>query len=174
MSKEEWQGIYRRAWDAYYDMDHLETLMRRLARQLAHAVGDQRGHLQQLAPALVHGLPAALVALAVAGGEVLAAVELLDEHAEAAEPDRGRALAGGSQVHLEVVGGVEARRQVDELLRVGPDLAADVQALQAMLLGELGAGGQQQAHRGRVERHLAAEEVVRIQQVAVARGAKRE
>lgn len=29
MSKEEWQGIYRKAWDAYYDMDHLETLMRR-------------------------------------------------------------------------------------------------------------------------------------------------
>jgi hypothetical protein len=29
MSKDEWQGIYRRAWDAYYDMDHLETLMRR-------------------------------------------------------------------------------------------------------------------------------------------------
>ena len=29
MSEEEWQGIYRRAWDAYYDMDHLETLMRR-------------------------------------------------------------------------------------------------------------------------------------------------
>ena len=29
MSKEEWQGIYRQAWDAYYDMDHLETLMRR-------------------------------------------------------------------------------------------------------------------------------------------------
>ena len=29
MSKEEWQGINRKAWDAYYDMDHLETLMRR-------------------------------------------------------------------------------------------------------------------------------------------------
>lgn len=29
MSKEEWQGVYRRAWDAYYDMDHLGTLMRR-------------------------------------------------------------------------------------------------------------------------------------------------
>ncbi len=29
MSKEEWQGINRQAWDAYYDMDHLETLMRR-------------------------------------------------------------------------------------------------------------------------------------------------
>jgi len=29
MSKDEWQGIYRRAWDTYYDMDHLETLMRR-------------------------------------------------------------------------------------------------------------------------------------------------
>ena len=29
MSKDEWQGIYRRAWDAYYDMAHLETLMRR-------------------------------------------------------------------------------------------------------------------------------------------------
>jgi hypothetical protein len=29
MSKEQWQGIYRKAWDVYYDMDHLETLMRR-------------------------------------------------------------------------------------------------------------------------------------------------
>jgi len=29
MSKEQWEGIYRKAWDAYYDMDHLETLMRR-------------------------------------------------------------------------------------------------------------------------------------------------
>ena len=29
MSKEEWQGIYRRAWDIYYSPDHVETLMRR-------------------------------------------------------------------------------------------------------------------------------------------------
>jgi hypothetical protein len=29
MSKEEWQGIFRKAWDAYYSLDHLETLMRR-------------------------------------------------------------------------------------------------------------------------------------------------
>jgi len=29
MSKEEWQGIYRRAWDMYYSFDHVETLMRR-------------------------------------------------------------------------------------------------------------------------------------------------
>jgi hypothetical protein len=29
MSKDEWQEVYRRAWDAYYSMDHLETLMRR-------------------------------------------------------------------------------------------------------------------------------------------------
>ncbi|MEA3274319.1 MAG: radical SAM protein [Pseudomonadota bacterium] len=29
MSKEEWHNIYRKAWDAYYSMDHLETLMRR-------------------------------------------------------------------------------------------------------------------------------------------------
>ena len=29
MSKDEWLGIYRQAWDAYYDMGHLETLMRR-------------------------------------------------------------------------------------------------------------------------------------------------
>ncbi len=29
MSKEEWQGIYRRAWDIYYSFDHIETLMRR-------------------------------------------------------------------------------------------------------------------------------------------------
>jgi hypothetical protein len=31
MSREEWQGLYRRAWDAYYSMAHLETLMRRAA-----------------------------------------------------------------------------------------------------------------------------------------------
>ncbi|MGB5834080.1 MAG: radical SAM protein [Thiohalocapsa sp.] len=31
MSKEEWQGIYREAWDRYYSMEHLETLMRRAA-----------------------------------------------------------------------------------------------------------------------------------------------
>ena len=29
MSKDEWQDIYRKAWDAYYSMDHMETLMRR-------------------------------------------------------------------------------------------------------------------------------------------------
>ena len=29
MTKAEWQGIYRQAWDAYYSMEHLETLMRR-------------------------------------------------------------------------------------------------------------------------------------------------
>ena len=30
MSKEEWQGIYRRAWDLYYSRDHVKTLMRRM------------------------------------------------------------------------------------------------------------------------------------------------
>ncbi|MFQ5881154.1 MAG: B12-binding domain-containing radical SAM protein [Candidatus Methylomirabilales bacterium] len=29
MSKEEWQGIYYRAWDMYYTFDHIEILMRR-------------------------------------------------------------------------------------------------------------------------------------------------
>jgi hypothetical protein len=29
MSAAQWQEIYRKAWDAYYDMDHLATLMRR-------------------------------------------------------------------------------------------------------------------------------------------------
>ena len=29
MSKQEWQAIYRRAWDLYYSPDHVETLMRR-------------------------------------------------------------------------------------------------------------------------------------------------
>jgi len=29
MSKEEWQGVYRKAWDVYYSPEHLETLMRR-------------------------------------------------------------------------------------------------------------------------------------------------
>ncbi len=29
MSKEEWQGIYNRAWDAFYTPDHMETVMRR-------------------------------------------------------------------------------------------------------------------------------------------------
>lgn len=31
MTKDAWQGIYRQAWDAYYSMEHLETLMRRAA-----------------------------------------------------------------------------------------------------------------------------------------------
>lgn len=31
MSAQEWQGVYRRAWDSYYSMEHLETLMRRAA-----------------------------------------------------------------------------------------------------------------------------------------------
>ena len=30
MSKDEWQGIYRRAWDLYYSRDHVKTLMRRM------------------------------------------------------------------------------------------------------------------------------------------------
>ncbi len=29
MTADEWRGAYRRAWDAYYSMDHIETLMRR-------------------------------------------------------------------------------------------------------------------------------------------------
>lgn len=31
MTKEQWQGIYREAWDLYYSDEHLETLMRRAA-----------------------------------------------------------------------------------------------------------------------------------------------
>ncbi len=31
MSKEQWQDIYFRAWDLYYSIDHVETLMRRFA-----------------------------------------------------------------------------------------------------------------------------------------------
>jgi hypothetical protein len=31
MTKDEWLGAYRDAWDSYYSMDHLETLMRRAA-----------------------------------------------------------------------------------------------------------------------------------------------
>ncbi|WP_082674147.1 radical SAM protein [Thiohalocapsa sp. ML1] len=31
MSKEQWLGAYRAAWDSYYSMQHLETLMRRAA-----------------------------------------------------------------------------------------------------------------------------------------------
>ena len=30
MSKEEWQGIYNKAWELYYSEEHLETLMRRM------------------------------------------------------------------------------------------------------------------------------------------------
>ncbi len=30
MSKEEWQGIYNKAWDLYYSDDHVKTLMRRM------------------------------------------------------------------------------------------------------------------------------------------------
>jgi hypothetical protein len=31
MTKAQWQGIYRAAWDSYYSLEHLETLMRRAA-----------------------------------------------------------------------------------------------------------------------------------------------
>lgn len=31
MTKAEWQGVYRQAWDAYYSVEHLERLMRRAA-----------------------------------------------------------------------------------------------------------------------------------------------
>ncbi|MCP5007806.1 MAG: radical SAM protein [Planctomycetes bacterium] len=31
MSKEEWEGIYRRAWDIYYSPEHIERLLRRAA-----------------------------------------------------------------------------------------------------------------------------------------------
>ena len=83
--------------------------------------------------------------------------------------------AGRPQVHLDAVGGVDARRQVDELLRVGPDLAADVQAAQAVLQGQLGARLQHAPPRsaplnGTVE----VEQVLGIEQVAVARRAQRE
>lgn len=30
MTKDEWQGIYNKAWDLYYSDDHLETLMKRM------------------------------------------------------------------------------------------------------------------------------------------------
>ena len=30
MSKDEWQGIYNKAWDLYYSDEHLETLMKRI------------------------------------------------------------------------------------------------------------------------------------------------
>jgi hypothetical protein len=39
MSKEEWEGIYRAAWDAYYTRDHLFTILRRSA---AKGVGLSR------------------------------------------------------------------------------------------------------------------------------------
>jgi len=29
MSREEWQDIYRKAWDAYYSLEHVETIIRR-------------------------------------------------------------------------------------------------------------------------------------------------
>jgi tRNA A37 methylthiotransferase MiaB len=29
MSREEWQGIYQKAWDAYYTLEHVETVIRR-------------------------------------------------------------------------------------------------------------------------------------------------
>jgi len=29
MSREQWQQVYSQAWDSYYSMEHLETLMRR-------------------------------------------------------------------------------------------------------------------------------------------------
>jgi hypothetical protein len=44
MSKAEWQGIYRRAWDAYYSMEHLERLMRR-----ATAVGRNPKRIMEIA-----------------------------------------------------------------------------------------------------------------------------
>ncbi len=31
MSKEEWQNTYRKAWEQYYTLDHMETIMRRAA-----------------------------------------------------------------------------------------------------------------------------------------------
>lgn len=31
MSKEEWEGIYRKAWDIYYSPEHIKTLLRRAA-----------------------------------------------------------------------------------------------------------------------------------------------
>ncbi|WP_295447041.1 radical SAM protein [uncultured Thiodictyon sp.] len=31
MSKAQWQGVFRAAWDSYYSLEHLETLMRRAA-----------------------------------------------------------------------------------------------------------------------------------------------
>ena len=55
MSKEEWAGVYRQAWDAYYTPEHVETVIRRAAdwgfdtnkikwMMLSfHADGDDRG-----------------------------------------------------------------------------------------------------------------------------------
>jgi hypothetical protein len=39
MSKEEWEGIYRAAWDAYYTPEHLFTILR---RAVAKGVGVSR------------------------------------------------------------------------------------------------------------------------------------
>lgn len=44
MSKAQWQGIYRRAWDAYYSMEHLERLMLR-----AMAVGRNPKRIMEIA-----------------------------------------------------------------------------------------------------------------------------
>ncbi|MCK7578601.1 MAG: radical SAM protein [Chromatiales bacterium] len=44
MSAEEWQAVYRQAWEAYYSMAHLETLMRR-----ATTVGRNPQRIMQIA-----------------------------------------------------------------------------------------------------------------------------
>jgi len=44
MSREEWEDVYERAWDTYYTLDHLETLMRRAA-----AVGRNPKRIMEIA-----------------------------------------------------------------------------------------------------------------------------
>ena len=44
MTKAQWQGIYRQAWDAYYSMEHLERLMRR-----ATSVGRNPKRIMEIA-----------------------------------------------------------------------------------------------------------------------------
>jgi radical SAM superfamily enzyme YgiQ (UPF0313 family) len=43
MSKAEWEGVYRRAWEAYYTPEHMETIMRR-----AYATGISPGKMMFL------------------------------------------------------------------------------------------------------------------------------
>ena len=144
----------------------------RFGHQLAHPVGNHGGHFHQLPAALFHGLPAALVALTVTGSEVLAAVQLVVEHAKAGQPNGRRALACRPQVHLDAVAGVYPGRQIDEVLGVWPHFAPDAQALQAIGHRQSRSRLDHERHAVGVEGHIGAEEVIRIQQVAITGGAQ--